>query len=126
MLGAAQADALGAEDPALAGVALGVGVGANLHVAGRDPVGPLEQRLQLGRCFRPRGVEDAEIDVAGTAVDRDLVALVERAPTDVHAILVDFHQAGTDHGGDAPPPGDDRGVADHAYPTATVSGHSGR
>ena len=77
VLGAAEADALGAELPGAGGVLGRVGVGA--HRQGAGAVGPSEDRDQ-GRVVRvgrqQRGV--AGEDGAAGAVDRDPVALAER------------------------------------------------
>ena len=72
VLGAAQADALGAERTGLDGVLGRVGVGADLERA--DLVGP---RHELGEMAGDRGIDGrhlADHDIAGRAVDRDEIA----------------------------------------------------
>ena len=78
VLGAAQADALGAERARLLGVARDVGVGAHLEPA--DLVGPAHEACRTRRSPRRRCVGAApSVDLAGRAVERDPVALL--APT---------------------------------------------
>ena len=76
VLGAAEPDALGAEAARGAGVERRVGVGAHLHRA--DVVGPGHQLAELAGERRAHGGDGALEDVAGAAVDRDDVALLER------------------------------------------------
>ena len=77
VLGAAQADALGAVAAGHRGLFGLVGVGPDLHPA--DLVGPAEDRLELGLVLEPRGDrrQRADEDLAGRAVDADPVALGE-------------------------------------------------
>ncbi len=76
VLGAAQADAFGAEQASLLGVARNVGVGANPQPADRvDPAHELDQVGIVGLCGQ--GLELAFDDAAGGAVQRDPVALLE-------------------------------------------------
>ena len=78
MLGAAQADALGAVFPRLLGVGACVGVGAHTEVALADLVGPPEDDVELGRRVG-RGQLDLALDhLARGAVDGDRVAFVDR------------------------------------------------
>jgi hypothetical protein len=76
VLGAAQADALGAEAAGALGVARVVGVGP--HAQAADLVGPLEQRAQVLLALEVGivGGELTEEDLAGAAVDRDPLPLV--------------------------------------------------
>ena len=91
MLGAAQADALRAEPAGPGGVLGGVGVGAHRHPAravgvahqpvdGDDQVVAARRSRPLLEVAHDRRVDDrhlAEEDLAGGAVDRDDVALVD-------------------------------------------------
>ena len=94
VLGAAQADALGAEGARAARVLGRVGVGA--HAERAQLVAPAEQRVEarvdLGRDER----DVVERDGAGRAVDRDQVALVQDALADAHlaGVQVDVQVAG--------------------------------
>ena len=101
---------------ALAGVALGVGVGAHLDVAGGDRVGPRQQRLELGRRLGARRVERRprytlpvlpSIVISSPASQHRAAPMRTASPS-----MCDL--AGADDGRDPPPAGDDRGVADHA------------
>ena len=77
VLGAAQADALGAVAAGLGGLLGLVGVGPHAHAA--DLVGPAEDLLELGLVLEPGADrrDGAEVDLAGRAVDADLVAFLE-------------------------------------------------
>ena len=98
----------------MAGVALGIGVGAHLDVAARHGVGPAEQRGELGRRLGPRRRQHAAVDPAAAAVDRDLVAGVQHRRTDRDGVAVDVDLGSAHDGRDAPSAGDDRSVTDHA------------
>ena len=77
MLGAAEADALGAVGASLCGLLGLVGVGPDAHAA--DAVGPAQDALQVGLVLEAgldRG-QGAQEDLAGRAVDADPVALLE-------------------------------------------------
>ena len=114
VLGAAQADALGAQLTGLGGVGAVVGVGLHTEVA--DLVGPaddlLEVLAQARRDERERPVED----LAGRAVDGDLVALVDDdvADRDGLGVGVDLDRRGAGDAGLAEAAGDDGRVARHA------------
>jgi len=117
VLGAAQADALGAK---MAGVrriggVVGVGAHGDGHVGtGPNAIGPVEQRLQLGGGLGCRGVGTSEEDLAGSAVDGDLGAGGQHSIADVEAFVVEHDLARTHDGGDAPTAGDDGCVAGDA------------
>ena len=111
VLGAAEADALGAELARHVRVVRQVGVGAHLHAA--ELVGPPEDHVErptrLGRDDRHR----ADHDLTGGAVDRDDVALDERGAVHVaHATgHVDVELVRAAHRGRAHAARDDRRVA---------------
>ncbi len=77
MLGAAQADALCAVAARLGGLFGLVGVGPHAHAA--DAVGPAEDLLELGLVLEPGADrrDGTEVDLAGGAVEADLVAFLE-------------------------------------------------
>ena len=100
----------------MAGVALGVGVDAHLHVPVGDDVRPGQQRVELWRRRGARRGEQAGEDPARRPVDGDLVAGLELLGSDRHPVTVDGDVSGADDGGDAPTVGDDGGVAHHAAP----------
>ena len=74
VLGAAQADALGAELDGLRGVARGVGVGADLQLTAR--VGPAHEAAEVAGDSGFYGRDGLAVDLAGGAVDGDPVAFV--------------------------------------------------
>ena len=76
VLGPAQPDPLGAELAGLGRVLGGVGVGADLERA--DLVGPFHQGGEVARDRRGDGRHLADHDVAGRAVDREVVAGLDR------------------------------------------------
>ena len=90
VLGAAQADPLGTERPARAGVFGSVGVGADLE--GPDLVGPGHERREVARDRRIDGRHLADHHVAGRAVDRDEVAGLDvcRRDRELTGLLVDM------------------------------------
>jgi hypothetical protein len=91
-LGAAQADAHGAEGAGAGGVLRRVGVGHHLQAG--DLVGPLQQD---GHFLRDLGLHRrhlAGVDVAGAAVDGDDVALVQRRLADHRAARDDVDDDG--------------------------------
>ena len=129
VLGAAEADAPGAEGEGHLGVARDVGVRADAELA--HLVGPgqqlrellVEHRLlrleltlddldHLGGARRHRG----QHDLAGRAVDRDGVALVDHLAGDLHRLVlgVDVERTAADHGGLAHLAADDGRVRRHA------------
>ena len=114
VLGAAQADPLGAQAAGVGGVVAGVGVGPHGQVALADVVGPRQHGVErgggLGRGERHLpGHHDA-----GPAVEGDPVPLVERDVARRHVVVAQAQHLGADHGRLAPAPGHDRGVADQA------------
>ena len=83
VLGAAEADALGAELAGVGGVGAVVGVGPHGELALADLVGPAEDGRQGAVGLRlPSGA--AEDDLAGRPVDRDDVALVTTGVADTN------------------------------------------
>ncbi len=129
VLGAAQADALGAEVARHGGVVGGVGVGADAH--GAELVGPAHDLLvalvQVGRGGIELAAEDlddlrrlhvhrVEVDFAVEPVDGDGVPLLEHPVADGHRarVVVDAQLAGTGDAGHAHAAGDHRRVAGHA------------
>ena len=78
VLGAAQADALGAEVAGDLGVLAGVGVGPHRELALPDAVGPAEDDVELRRRLGVGQRHGAEHDLAGGAVEGDGVALAPR------------------------------------------------
>ena len=116
VLGATEADALGAEFSAACRIGLGVGVRPDSDVPGGNVVGPGQQRVEFGWCVGAERVHRAEVDVARRAVDRDLVAGPEDDVADRDRPGVDVDLRCADDGGNAPPSRHDSGVADE--PTA--------
>ena len=115
VLGAAEADAFGAEGAGLDGVARNVGIGTDFHGAVR--VRPAHEFLQLrivGR--RLQSIELALDDAAGGAVERDPVAGFEHLTFDAHfaGFFVHVDVAGTGHAALAHAARDHRGVTGHA------------
>ena len=98
VLGAAQADALGAELAGVGGVFAGVGVGAHAQLALADLVGPLEDGVELGRRLGGGQLHLAEHDLAGGAVDADDVALLDDDVADVELLALDLDRVGADDG----------------------------
>src|SRR5699024_1995363 len=74
MLGTAQADAFRAELARLGGVARGVAVGAD--VQGADLIRPAHEAAEVAGQLRVLGIDLAEVYVAGRAIERDELALV--------------------------------------------------
>ena len=77
VLGAAEADALGAQLAGLLRVARGVGVGADTQAA--VLVGPAHDAAEVAGNGGVNGRDDAVVDLAGGAVDGDEIAFVERS-----------------------------------------------
>ena len=122
VLGAAQADPLGAELAGPGGVGAGVGVGPHPETTGADLVGPPEHDAELAGDVALLEGQLAEEDGAVGAVERDPVALPDhRAVGGGHRVRPDREALGTDHRRLAPPTGDDGGVADE---TATGGEHA--
>ena len=111
VLGAAQADALGAELAGLGGVGRGVGVGADLQLAAL--VGPAHQRGEVAGHGRGDGRHLADHHVAGRAVDGDELAGLHRLAGDGDGLarLVDLHRLAADDARLAPAAGDHGRVA---------------
>ena len=114
VLGAAEADAFGAELAGGFGVQRGFGVGAHLHAAGL--VGPDHEGAEITRERRFDHRHTADEDLTGGTVDGDDIAGMDgvAAGADGLGVVID---------GQAPCPGDarpahaardDRGVAGHA------------
>ena len=123
VLGAAEADALGAEGARRARVERRVGVRAHLHRSRR--VGPRHELAELAAERRAHGRDRAVVDVAAAAVEGDDVALLERdvlgraarvvVDGDRHRLRLVVHGHGA-HAGDARlahAARDDRRVARH-------------
>ena len=87
MLGAAQADALGAELARGAAVERGLGIGADLEAALR--VGPGHQRAEIADQLGLDGRHLAEHHLAGRAVEGDRCRLraISRPPTRISRAL---------------------------------------
>ena len=115
VLGAAKADALGAEQASLLGVARNVGVGANFEPADRiDPAHELDQIWIVG--LRVERFELPGDDAAGGAVERDPVTLLEGLTLDAEFLLgfVNHAIARAGHAALTHAAGDDSGVRGHA------------
>ena len=96
VLGAAEADALCAEEACLPGVARNVGVGADFQPAdGVDPTHELDQIRIVG--LHGDGLEPAHDDAAGGSIERDPVSLAQRVTLDAQFLvgLVDDTIAGS-------------------------------
>ncbi len=99
VLRSAQTDALRAVLARLGGVSRIVGVGPDLEAP--DAVSPAQDRVRLRMLAQRLGVDGrhtAEIDVAGEAVDGDLVAFLHSGAVDRERACaqVDHHFAGAD------------------------------
>ena len=112
MLGAAEADALGAVGARLSGFFRLVGVGPDLQPA--DLVGPTQDRLEVLLVLVPgvNGRQSADEDLTGRAVEADRIAFLDR-----HAVrgggasgVVDFQLGAAGDAGLADLAGDDRGM----------------
>ena len=114
VLGAAQADAFGAEAARGARVERRLGVGAHLHPA--HPVGPCHQRRELAGHLRLDHRHRADQHLAGRAVDGDDVALLQGDAAGLHRLrrVVDADRAGAGDAGLAHAARDDRRVRSHA------------
>ena len=112
VLGAAQPDALGAEAAGVGRVLPGVGVGAHTELAAAHGVGPRQDGVELGGRFGRRERHRTEHHVAGRAVERDDVALVDGHVAGGEGTAGDLDRLRTDDGRGTPAPGDDGGVAD--------------
>lgn len=117
MLGAAQADALGAEVDRLLRVARVVGIGLNVQAAGS--IGPAHETVEILVAGGGDGRDLTGVDVAGAAVEGDPVALREAVAIDLKDFIriadadaVVIAAAGDAAGAHAA--GDDGRVAGHA------------
>ena len=114
VLGAAEADALGAQLAGLLRVARGVGVGADTQAA--VLVGPAHDAAKVAGNGGVNGRDDAVVDLAGGAVDGDEIAFVERLAAEgellVRLVHGDVAAAGDAAGAHAA--GNDRRVGGHA------------
>ena len=114
VLGAAQADALGAEVAGDLGVLAGVGVGPHGELALPDAVGPAEDDVELGGGSASASAM-APSTTSPVVPSREMVS-PSATVTDADGELVagDLHRVGAHDGGDAPAAGDDGGVAHQA------------
>jgi hypothetical protein len=114
VLGAAEADALGAELAGLRRVLGRVGVCAHLQAA--HVVRPAEDRLEVLVDLGRHEVDRAEDHAPGAAVDRDHVALGQLVAVQRRGFRrrVDRERLAAGHARLAHPPRDDRGVRRHA------------
>ena len=114
MLGAAEADALGAEGSRLAGVRGRVGVGAHLHPP--DRVGPSHQGGEIAGHLGLNHRHGALHDLAGSAVDGEDVAPLQRDAARGHRLarIVDADRAGARDAGLAHAARDHRRMRRHA------------
>ena len=114
VLGAAEADPFRAELARLRGVLGRVGVPADPQAT--EPVGPVEDRLEV---LVDRGRHEwhgADDHAAGATVDRQLVALAKRDVADLHrsGVHVDRERLAARDAGLSHPARDDGGVRGHA------------
>ena len=116
VLGAAQADALGAEVARVLGVGAVVGVGPHRELALADLVGPPQHLIELRRRRAGAELDLAEHDLAGGAVDREDIALAHAHVPHCKAVAADPDLLGADDRRLAPPAGDDRSVAHQPAP----------
>ena len=114
MLGTGQADALCAELACLACVVRSVGIGADLQTA--IFVGPCHDSAELAGDGGIDGGDDAVVDLAGRAVERDEVALVEGLAGESELLvgLVHLNVAAAGNAALAHAAGNDCRVAGHA------------
>ena len=114
VLGAAQADALGAEGDGLLGVAGGVGVGADLQ--GALGVRPSHEALEVARNGGFHGGNSLTVDVTGRAVDGDVIPFADllTAEGEVFFILKHLDLAAAGNAAGTHAAGDNRRVGGHA------------
>ncbi len=114
VLGAAEADAFGAEAPRGLAVRGRVGVGPYAETAFR--IGPFHDRREIAGKLRQQHRHAAAIDFARGAVDGDDLATSYRRRAGRHGPLdgVDFEHACARHAGPAHAARDDGSVAGHA------------
>src|SRR5262249_3727484 len=118
VLGADQADALGAELTRALGIRRRVGVGAHAEAFLAIAIGPRQELEDLVAQLTLDGLHGVEEDLARPAVDADPVALADDAAADLAdaTLLVHGDLAGADHAGLAHADGDDGGVRGPAAP----------
>ena len=114
VLGAAKADAFGAELARLACIARGVGVGA--HAKPALGIRPLHQRGEGARQLGLAHLGSAGEHLTGAAIDGDDVALLEDTGTDLEraGLCIDAHRAGTRNARASHAASNHRGMAGHA------------
>ena len=112
VLGPAEADPLGAE-LARAG-RVGGRVAVRAHAQTAVPVGPAEDRLEVLVELRRDELDRARVDIAGAAVDRDRVALVQLVAPDPGGAVLEGQAFAAGDARLAHPAGDDRRMRGHA------------
>ncbi len=114
VLGAAQANALSAELAALLRIARGVRIGEHLQLA--LLIRPAHEAAEVAGDGSGGGGDRLAVDVAGGAVDGDVVALVEglSAQGEYFLLLVDINFAAAGHAAGAHAARDNRRVGGHA------------
>ena len=112
VLGAAEADPLGAELARADGVGGVVGVRADLEPS--EAVGPAEDRLEVVVQLRRHELDRTEVHRAAAAVDRDRIALVQLMPAEPCDAVLERQPLAAGDAGLPHSPGDDRGVRGHA------------
>ena len=114
VLGAAEADALGAETHG--GLRVGRRIGIGAHAEAAHLVGPADQRGEIVGELRLDHVDAAGQHLAGRAVDGDEIAFLEALPAGAHGALgvVDAQRAGAGDAGLAHAARNHRGVRGHA------------
>ena len=114
VLGAEEADALGAERAGLGGVFGGVGIGADAELF--ELVDELHELLELFVFAGVDGLQGAGVHIAAGAVQAEHVAFLERLLADLEGLLdfVDLDVGGADDAALAPAAADERRVAGHA------------
>jgi hypothetical protein len=114
VLGAAEADALGAEGGRLRGVVRRVGVGADLQAA--ELVRPAHDAAEVAGDAGRGGLDLLAVDVAGGAVDGEVVALFKQpaAELEFFLFLVDLDGAAAGDAAGAHAARDDGRVGGHA------------
>ncbi len=116
VLGAAEADPLGAEPAGVGRVLAVVGVGPHAQVPLADLVGPRQERLELGGWV---GLDEIHLPLdhgAQGAVEREPLPLGHHHAPHREVVGGDAQGLGPDHGRLAPTPGHHRGVAHQAAP----------
>ena len=113
MLGAAEADTLGAQLAGLLRVGGSVGVRSDLQSS--ELVGPAHDSAEVAADGSGNGSDDTVVDIAGGAVDGDKVALAERLARELEllVLLVHLDVAASGDAALAHTAGDDRRVRGH-------------